>query len=255
MTDEQYRAIMGTLIDAYPDTQAPDKNRRPVYRAAFRHLPADVFAAAVKQAIGDLKFFPTVSELREFARSYMQITGMVPTSGIAWEQARRACNGYVPGIRETIDYPTPLIGEAVRRMGGPRTIAHCAIEQLDWKRKEFQAIYDDLALSADAIGIAIGAGPPRYKRVYGAYMVVDGEYIGQGEPRILDTHTGRVVAPEFMRVQELADARLLAERAGTGTDGGTDAFRPFDAGGGGAGERNPRAIPRTTGGRDQSGDV
>lgn len=255
MTDEHYRAIMGTLIDAYPDAQIPDDERLSIYRAAFVHLPGDVFAAAVKRAIGDLKWFPTVAELREFARAYMQITGALPTAGIAWEQARRACNTLAPGIREQVEYPTPLIAEVVRRMGGPRTIALCAIEQLDWKRREFQSLYDELTLSAEAIGIALGAGPPRYKLLYAAYAVIGGEYVGQGEPRVLDTHTGQIVAPEFMRLQEMQDAHLLAERSGTVPDSGTHPLRPRDTGRGATGGGSADSPARTDRGRAHPGDV
>lgn len=236
MDDQAYRAIITKLIEAYPDTQTPDTARLLVYRQTLSGLPADTLAAAVAVAIGELKWFPTVAEIRDYARQHLELTGALPPAGVAWSAAVRACNGYVPRVRETVTYPNRAIEEVVRRMGGPRTIAHCEIAELEWKRKEFLQLYAEVSMQAEILGASLGTGTPRYRLIYGGYTTVNGEYTGIGESRAFDTWTGQVVAPEFLEVQELQDAKSRrggvlgpgtvdpggARHTGGARDGGSD---------------------------------
>lgn len=213
MNRDEFKAGWNRLADALHKSKDPiEDSRRREYALSLKHVPPDAWAAAVERSVRELKFFPTVAELLKFARDHLELTGAVYTNDRAWTEALRACSRFVPGLRENIDYPNAAIRETVRRIGGPASIALCAPKMLDHRREEFIRFYENLCMSAEAIG---GNVRPlterRYVLQYTAYRTVGGKSEPYGKPFVLDRQTGKAVPPHFLELEGEEGGRELAE--------------------------------------------
>lgn len=189
--------------------------RASEYALSLRHLPADAWAAAVERSVRELKFFPTVAELLKFSRDHLELTGAVLTNDRAWTETRRALLSYVPAFRENVEYPNAACREAVKRMGGPSTIAMCNPKDIDYKRSEFIRFYENLCMSAEALGADVrGLVNRRYVLRYTGYRMVAGKAEPFGRPFVLDRETGQSVPPHFLELEGEDGQKELAEWRG-----------------------------------------
>lgn len=241
----------GVLIAAY--SNIPGDIRTGTYEAALLHLPAEAFRHAVDRAVGELKFFPTVAELRGFARQYLEMTGALYTPTTAWDRALRACNTYIPRLREQVAYPSPLIKAVIERIGGPASVAFCKADFLDAKRREFLRLYEDMALTARYMGIDTTPVDRRYILLPGATLA-DGTAIGGPENvRVWDTVRGEVVPPVLYEMQEAAIDRGHARELGTGDNSEDRRATRQIAGAATAGGGSSDRAASPLGGRDHYG--
>lgn len=254
MNREQFDTGIRSLVDAFGKQSAEGRLRE--YALALKHLPAESWEVAVRRAIAEGKFFPSVSELLEYARAHLELTGYVIPTSTAWELAIKSCSKWAPRLREEVDYPNAAIRETVKRMGGPEIFAMTDRKQLEqYRRKDFERIYDGLCLSAEAIGVNARAvrSERRYVLLPGAYRIEGREQVQISPTRVIDRQTGKVVAPEWL-LTEGQDGRDDFVRIGGGI-----VDRPLLAAGGGASGAGgdsgagPGLIPATVGGGDHGG--
>lgn len=238
MNREDFDAGWDRLIDAlHKGKEATQAPRAKEYALSLRHLPADAWMAAVERSVRELRFFPAVSELLKFSRDHLELTGAVLTNDRAWVETHRALLSYVPAFRENVEYPNAACREAVKRMGGPSTIAMCNPKDIDHKRREFIRFYENLCMSAEALGADVrGLVNRRYVLRYTGYRMVAGKAEPFGRPFVLDRETGQSVPPHFLELEGEDGQRELAEwrRHSALTSGGVLQLAPVaDRGSGG----------------------
>jgi len=121
------------------------------YSVGLSELTRQQIEQATAVAIRKCKFFPTCSELIEFART----SGVSYESQalIAWEQLQHALHQDKPSLMP------PLVAAIARQLGGFNLLAEMPLTEFaNWKRKEFLAAY--VALSKEnPERIAALAGP------------------------------------------------------------------------------------------------
>jgi hypothetical protein len=98
-------------------------------------LPIDQIERAVRRAMRECAFMPTVMQVRELAG----VVSDKDRSVLAWECVLRAIRKI--GMHGSVDFDDPVINATVRHLGGWEKVSGVETDQLDWVRKAFEANY------------------------------------------------------------------------------------------------------------------
>lgn len=106
------------------------------YEMGLDDLSIGVIEKAIKRALREKKFFPTVAELRELAGDLSPADRCV----VAWDAVKRAHRSH--GFYGSVDFDDKAINAAVRSLGGWEVFdERLEAEGEVWVRKEFDRIY------------------------------------------------------------------------------------------------------------------
>jgi len=108
MSDTQ--VVLKSLFAAYPNTQVTPETVI-VYVEDLSDIPADELRAVIKQARAQLKFLPTIAELKSMHKLLIRDLA-IPTAEQAWEEVRRSF-----GRINRSPWSHPFIEEAVNVIG------------------------------------------------------------------------------------------------------------------------------------------
>ena len=93
MTKEEFKIIFSTkLIDAFPHSEA-GKHTARLFWDHFKEIPSDKFAMAAHMAVEESKYFPSVSEIREYISNVSGIISFDETYVLIQEIKDKAYNG------------------------------------------------------------------------------------------------------------------------------------------------------------------
>ena len=169
-----------------------------VYWTALEALTSEQMAAAFGRAIMECKFFPVPSELLAFSGNGARD---IPAEAIlAW--------GAVRSAMDALDvYGNPDFGRltnaVIRNLGGWLSLCEATLKELEFKRKDFERVYRELA-DKDP-GILNGA--PHFGQ-FGHYPVTVIQIPGLPvEPRSLEAVRTEAGAAMLEEVRKLADAK------------------------------------------------
>lgn len=114
------------------------------YEMGLDDLPLADIAKAVRRAVKERQFMPSVSELRELAG----VPKDTDRAALAWEVFAKHVG--LLGPYKTVHFDDPIINATCRNLGGWQ---RCCIESADsakfdtWLRKEFERVYGVLCRS------------------------------------------------------------------------------------------------------------
>lgn len=162
-------ARMSFALDASPNQPEPSDERIAQLYDDVKHLDDLVFVASCDRCRKELDWFPKARHILERARLINQALGAQPTALDAWGQFRRKIT-----LRLNLDLLarspeeeanrvglSPLELRLARRLGGLSHLAQMPPKDLDWKAKEFTAIYDEMAARHEAEDALVALEPSR----------------------------------------------------------------------------------------------
>jgi hypothetical protein len=153
-----------------------------VYWDELRDLPDTVFVLVTKRALAewDKPFaLPPIAVLKRYAAHVEGAMGTgQPTALDAWGDLRRKIGrvnldilGQQPEYEAARLGITPLDSQIVRRLGGWGHLALMTPKDLDFKRREFEAVYDEISERQRTEDQLVGLEPSRPVRS----LLVEGE--------------------------------------------------------------------------------
>lgn len=141
MTDDDRNGFMGRMAALCEiHGKAATELLLDTYWASLRDLSMTDFARAVDRAIGECKYFPKPSELRDFAGRGDQQKML--NAAIAWEIVYRAMVKY--DYTHSVDFG-PLTNAVVRNMGGWIWLCGRTLNDLTFDRKKFEQLHQSMA--------------------------------------------------------------------------------------------------------------
>lgn len=166
-----FQTSMARMIAAFSAEVSPEKAE--VYWEELRHLPDAVFVVATKQALSEWEkpyALPPIAILKRYASHAQGALGVgQPTALDAWGEFRRKvtlrlnldllAHGPEDEARRVGLTPTEL--RIARRLGGLAHLAQMPAKDLDWKAKEFAAVYDEVAQRQEAEDALVALEPGR----------------------------------------------------------------------------------------------
>lgn len=128
--------IIKIMVSAYPNTQITDATRE-VYVTMLRDLGLNVLEVAIKQAMAESEFLPTIARIREKAIALTQPEHV--SSLEAWGVVKKAMEQV--GFYRYPSFDDPLIAKAVDCIGW-QTL--CSSENEPADRAHFSKVYESL---------------------------------------------------------------------------------------------------------------
>lgn len=153
MFTDQEREQCVKLIAAMARTFSRDADEATFtgYELGLSDVPLDRIKQAVVRAIRELKFMPTVAELRELAGELTADVRAVK----AWDAFQKAVVRH--GYYKSVDFDDPVINATVRNLGGWERVCDLPASEFDkWFRKDFERCYKAFCQA----GIGPDAGAP-----------------------------------------------------------------------------------------------
>lgn len=139
-TPDELKYIWRQLVAAYPANKADD-GTAAIYAATLSDIEGGLLKAAVLDCISRIKFFPTVSELREAAAT-IQSGGANQTLALeAWGEVKRGAERY--GRTNEPQWSDDVIAQSVRALGWVDFCNSEIGEEMSW-RARFVEIFDQL---------------------------------------------------------------------------------------------------------------
>lgn len=135
MDRDSFGRIIVTLAEAYPSTRLTEAQVRLYYRA-LEDLSAEQVGAACLRTVQELKYFPTIAELRTFVAASVDDAALLAWGGLT--RAAREVGSY-----ESLDVEDPAAAAALLHAFGSWA-AFCETDDgpaLTQKRQEFLAAY------------------------------------------------------------------------------------------------------------------
>lgn len=132
----QISEVIGALATMFPNSEINPANCK-AYARMLSDIPLPVLITVMDQCGAELKFFPSVAEIRERVRVLTREESMPALQ--AWALVRKAFSETKWGQSPKFD--NPLIAEAVRCLGWREL---CNSENQVADRKHFSTIYDQL---------------------------------------------------------------------------------------------------------------
>ena len=156
LTDEQFDNGFGILGSAYPEYVCTPQTIE-VYRVALRTLQPEEFEKAVWAHINLHKWFPKVAEIKEQVLR-LRNQGR-PTAPERWGQL-------IIAAERGEDAPTdPATERALRIFGGWEKFGYTSLEELGYRRRDFERVYTE-ALEEQDRQVLLGLeGTPEQKQV------------------------------------------------------------------------------------------
>jgi hypothetical protein len=141
MTEDDRNGFMGRIAALCEiHGKIPTEVLLDAYWGSLRDLTIAEFARAVDRAIGEIKFFPKPSELRDFAgRGSAQ---KLLNAAAAWEVVHAAMVKY--DYTHSVDFG-PLTNAVVRNLGGWLWLCGRSLNDLTFDRKKFEEMHQALA--------------------------------------------------------------------------------------------------------------
>lgn len=118
--------------------------------ASFADLTLEQLSDALLRFTKEGSEFPTPAAVRKFA-GYGE-AGIDDRAAVAWASVRREMHR--TGAYESVTFDDQMINAAIRNMGGWERLCETPIDQIDWKGKEFIAMYKTI------VRTGIGDGSP-----------------------------------------------------------------------------------------------
>lgn len=128
--------IIKIMVSAYPNTQITDATRE-AYVTMLRDIDLSVLEAAIRQAMAESEFLPTIARIREKAIALTQPDHV--SSLEAWGEVKQAMGRY--GYYRYPQFNDPLILKAVECIGW-QTL--CSSENEPADRAHFSKVYESL---------------------------------------------------------------------------------------------------------------
>lgn len=139
---EKFVTLIQALAGCYVKTA--DEAMYLGYEMGLDDLPLADIAKAVRRAVKERQFMPTVAELRELAG----VPKDTDRATLAWEIFAKQVG--ILGAYKTVQFDDPIINATCRNLGGWQ---RCCIESDDkdkfetWLKKEFERVYAVLCRS------------------------------------------------------------------------------------------------------------
>ena len=135
---QRHALAIGAMAEAYRQTIT--KATIKAYELGLDDLPIEEIEQAVRRALRECKFMPSVSELRELAGVLSPADRAIK----AWDIFTRAIS--VHGCYASVNFDDPVINATVRNLGGWVPVLTEMEEQgSTWVRKSFERVYKSLA--------------------------------------------------------------------------------------------------------------
>jgi hypothetical protein len=132
------QSILKQLFAAYPNVEVAD-GTVAMYLRLLADIPTEDLQTVVDQCIAELKFLPTIAEIRERHRTLTR-TLAAPTWTEAWELLQRAMRECGAANRPTFS-SNPVLERAVGIMGWRDM---CLSDNLPVIRAQFRDVYNGL---------------------------------------------------------------------------------------------------------------
>ena len=147
-TEKQIKQVLLPIASDWPElTNTPERAKAFRLNLKFKakmlaDLDIDLIRAAALQCAAESKWFPRVAEIRAKALELTRDPS-IPTAFEAWEEvAREAHYG-------TTDFSHPLIGEAVKQIGGMKQLGMAWNKDMVSHRARFLECYGVLEQRGD----------------------------------------------------------------------------------------------------------
>lgn len=136
MTELEAQKFMAALMAAYP-VQTIKQETIQVYTRMLMDLDHAAVQQAIPELISRCKFFPTIAEITEAAKSHA--TGL-PEPAAAWAEVERAM--LKSGYYSRPSWSHPAIHATIRALGGWQEV--CRSEDVDKVKRRFTSQYASL---------------------------------------------------------------------------------------------------------------
>lgn len=134
MTEKEARTVLKLFFTAFPYANKDIKeNTIKLYIAFLGCVPYQIGQAAALKIIGNSKFFPTITEIKEAVNSFAQPDNNLPSPEDAWEEVRRNLDPY-----HAPKWSCSVIEKAVKVMGYRNL---CVSQYPGHDREQFMRIY------------------------------------------------------------------------------------------------------------------
>lgn len=173
MNPETYQRGMARMGAAL--SVEPTPGQLAIYWEELGDLDDITFTAAVKAAIRNapkMYALPTISAILKEVAQIRAALGETPTALDAWGDFRRKLQrlnldilGSDPAYEERRLGLTPTDSQLARRLGGWAHLALMTPRDLDWKAKEFQAVYDEVSARRRTEDQLIALEPAQPQRI------------------------------------------------------------------------------------------
>ncbi len=136
--DDSARFLVAVSALAAAFGREVDRAFLAAFELGLKDLPIEAIERAVESCIVNVRFMPTVAELRERAG----VVSPKERAVIAWEALEKARRRF--GYYSTVSFDDPVINAAVRNLGGWERVSELADDPENyrvWFRKEFERVY------------------------------------------------------------------------------------------------------------------
>jgi len=175
LTPDLFRREMGRMslaLDASPHQPEPTDERIAQLYADVKDLDDMTFVLACERCRKELDWFPKAKHIIDRAREIGRGLGHEQTALDAWASFRKKVSrinldilGHNPEVEIERLGLTDLDSAMARRLGGWSHLALMPPKDLDWKSKEFQAVYGEVSDRQRTEDQLVALEPARPRRV------------------------------------------------------------------------------------------
>lgn len=138
----RFTQMLGVVAESF-EKELTDGMARG-YWAALQDLPMAEVTRAMQDALKTCEYMPRPANIRKLAgRAEL---GSDHRAALAWQAVRAAIARH--GTYKSVDFDDPIVNCSIRNLGGWVALGQKSAEDFDiWTRKEFERIYQTIALS------------------------------------------------------------------------------------------------------------
>ena len=137
MNKEIFKKEIGKLIKLFPEKQIEPS----IYFAMLSDIPDTIFVQAVKKLIKTQTEINKSTNLIALIIKYAKDQNKINTAE-AWQEVLTHIQ--TKGCQALPNFSNKLITKAVNSIGGMHAIGMCSYQELDWKRKSFCSVLQEL---------------------------------------------------------------------------------------------------------------
>jgi len=164
---------MALALDASPQQPEPSDERIAQLYDDVKHLDDVSFVLSCERCRRELDWFPKARHIIERAQQVRQGLGDTTSALDAWGEFRRTVTlrlnldllARSPEAEMTRVGLTPLDAQIARRLGGFKHLIDMTPRDMDFKAKEFQAVYDELSANRRTEDQLIALEPAQPQRI------------------------------------------------------------------------------------------
>jgi hypothetical protein len=163
---DAYLSVLSAFHNAFPTVPRDEQESAMLVTVVNARISPDVFGVAMKKAVINGKFYPSIAEVMCYARRIMRDVGIVsehPAEVEAWYEVMEHVKGHKS------QWSDPLIEQTVKRMGGCNAIAmseECMLPS--WRTTFYKAYAKACEYEVDkeeTMRLVAAAGPEAILRI------------------------------------------------------------------------------------------